>query len=157
LKRISAKQLEALKKSGGNVRNSTMRRKAPIPRSSPPKNFRAKPVYDIEAKEYHASKAEYRRWQTLKLLEKAGEISDLKRQPTITLVDRNGKAPAITWRMDSSYTEAGRTVYEDVKPRPFTPRENLLIKLWKHFGPGLLRITENKGQHWKVKKEVMPQ
>jgi len=150
--------LDALAKRGGaRVQNSSLVRKKPLRRSSPPKNFRAKPVYDIEKGEYHASKAEYARWQALLLLEQAGEISDLERQPVVVLVERRGKARAISWRLDARYVEDGAVIHEDTKPRPFTPREQLLMRLWTHFGPGPLRIVERKGRGWAVKRMVVPE
>lgn len=41
------------------------------------------------------SKKEYRRWQELRLLEKAGSISDLRRQVTFELVPASREKPAI--------------------------------------------------------------
>ena len=136
------------------MKRTPLKRGKPLRKASPSKNFGARPVYDIENGEYHASKAEHQRWQMLKLLERVGDISGLEHQPQVVLIEKSGKAPAIKWRLDSSYIEDGRRVWEDIKPRPFTPRENLLMALWKHYGPGLLRITDNA--QGKVRKTVMP-
>ena len=108
--------------------------------------FNAKPVHDMATGESYDSTGEYKRHKQLELLEDTGYISELQRQPKVVLVERCGKAPEIAWKMDSYYIEDGRPVWEDFKPRPKTPRENLLIKLWKHFGPGLLRITGRDGK-----------
>lgn len=65
------------------------------------------------------SKAEANRYQDLRLLERAGEISGLSLQPSFALLPsykRNGKmVRAITYFADFMYTEDGRTVVEDVK------------------------------------------
>lgn len=132
-------------------------KRSPFRRTSPAKNFGAKPVYDIWNERFHASKAEKRGWDYLELRERVGEITNLEHQPKVVLVERRGKAPEIAWRMDAAFDEDGRRVFWDVKPRPFTPREVLLMKLWVHNGPGLLLIMEEKRkQGWVVKRRVMP-
>lgn len=61
-----------------------------------------------------ASKAEGRRYQELKLLQRAGEISELRLQPDYKL-QVNGHA-ICTYRGDFSYlTKTGLPVTEDVK------------------------------------------
>jgi len=112
-------------------------------------SFGAKPVYDIEKEEYHASAGEFRRWKFLLMLQDGGAISGLTRQPKIDL------EPGISWRLDSTYIENGRRLWEDYKPRPFTPRENLLMRLWKLHGPGLLRIIDEKHGKYSTRKEIM--
>lgn len=60
------------------------------------------------------SKAEARRYQELKLLEKAGEINTLKLQPIFPLVVNNQSVG--TYIADFSYTNRdGSLVVEDVK------------------------------------------
>jgi hypothetical protein len=67
------------------------------------------------------SKAEAARWFELKLLERAGKISDLRRQVPIVLappVKFEGEArarPALRLIVDFAYVENGRKVLEDVK------------------------------------------
>lgn len=67
------------------------------------------------------SKKEARRYQELKLLEKAGEITDLKLQPEFELIPsfrKNGKTFRKTaYRADFSYFDrsSGKTIVEDVK------------------------------------------
>ncbi len=53
------------------------------------------------------------RYSTLRLLERAGEITDLELQPTYVL-DVNGH-PVCRYRADFRYREKGRLVVEDVK------------------------------------------
>ena len=65
------------------------------------------------------SKREAARYQELKILEKAGEIKDLVRQPVFTLQEAfmcdGKKERSITYRADFMYEENGRTIVEDVK------------------------------------------
>ena len=65
------------------------------------------------------SKAEARRYTELKLLEKAGEITDLKLQPRFILqhsFKHKGKTiRAITYMADFQYSENGKEIVEDVK------------------------------------------
>ena len=86
-----------------------------------------------------ASKAEARRYGELKLLERAGEISDLRLQPGFELapsVKFTGAAratPALRYRADFSYLDAsGRRIIEDVKGMPTTAyrmRRHLMLAL----------------------------
>jgi len=108
--------------------------------------FNARAVYDIHGQRCFDSTGESVRYNQLELLEKAGEISSLELHPKVVLIDGNNDVPEIAWRIDYAYTEKGRKVWEDYKPRPITERERLLIRLWKHFGPGPLRITGKNGR-----------
>ncbi|WP_238945818.1 DUF1064 domain-containing protein [Vandammella animalimorsus] len=73
-----------------------------------------------EAGERFDSKAEYRHWLHLRVLEQAGRIRDLRRQvafelaPAVVLGGR--RKPALRYVADFVYLdEAGRQVVEDVK------------------------------------------
>jgi hypothetical protein len=75
------------------------------------------------------SKKEAARWLELELLQKAGKISNLKRQVPFELNVNGIKIGKLV--LDFTYTENGKTVYEDVKSKPtMTP-----IFKWKakHF------------------------
>lgn len=66
------------------------------------------------------SKAEYRRWCELKLLERTGEITELKRQVPFEIVPKyryqTGEIQrALHYIADFTYKENGRLVVEDVK------------------------------------------
>lgn len=75
------------------------------------------------------SKKEYRRYCELKLLERAGVISDLELQKPFVLIpaqyevkaDKPAKSSktllerAVTYKADFVYTQDGKTVVEDVK------------------------------------------
>lgn len=69
------------------------------------------------------SKAEARRWQELRLMERAGEIRDLERQPLYVLAppvrfaDSKRATPSLRYWADFRYFDvrANREVCEDVK------------------------------------------
>ena len=74
--------------------------------------FGAKKCTDADGNRFD-SKAELARWEELKLLQRAGEISNLERQKRIRL-EVNGKHVCDTI-IDFQYMEGGQKVYEDVK------------------------------------------
>ena len=85
------------------------------------------------------SRKEYNRWCNLRLLEKAGEISDLKRQVKYTLIPwqyQNGKVVerGLYYIADFVYCDAdGNTVVEDskgVKTAVYKIKRKLM--LWVH-------------------------
>nr|DAO57952.1 MAG TPA: Endonuclease [Caudoviricetes sp.] len=61
------------------------------------------------------SAKEARRWTELKLLERAGEISNLQRQVKFEVIPKCGKERSVTYIADFVYQEKGNTVVEDVK------------------------------------------
>lgn len=66
------------------------------------------------------SRKEYRRWQELQLLERAGAISDLRRQVKYELLpkqyfDGAFAERSVSYIADFVYQMAGKTVVEDVK------------------------------------------
>ena len=65
------------------------------------------------------SKLEARRYSELKMLEKAGEITELQLQPEYVLIPRffkNGKTYRQTvYRADFAYKAQGKTIVEDAK------------------------------------------
>jgi len=95
------------------------------------------------------SKKESRRYGVLKLLQRAGEISDLQMQVKYPLVVKrwevngemvevglNGQAYMRSYVADFVYTEKGRTVVEDVKSshtktlRPYKIKKLLMKKVY---------------------------
>lgn len=87
------------------------------------------------------SKAELRRLEKLRLMEVAGEISDLKTQVKYELIPAQyigGKCVerAVTYKADASYIDkSGMLVVEDVKsPATLTPQYVIKRKLmlWVH-------------------------
>ncbi len=85
------------------------------------------------------SKAEHRRWVYLSMLERAGEIRDLRLQVPFVLIPklalkRGGKQRETTYIADFTYTDSdGQSVVEDVKGA-ITPEFRLKRKLmaWVH-------------------------
>lgn len=75
-------------------------------------------ITELDGIKFHSAK-EAKRYSELKLLEKAGEISDLKLQVPYQLIEPmriNGKHyRAICYYADFVYNEKGITVCEDVK------------------------------------------
>ena len=61
------------------------------------------------------SRKEYYRWCDLRLLEKAGKISDLKRQVKYELIPKQDGERACTYVADFEYIQDGKKVVEDVK------------------------------------------
>ena len=88
-------------------------------REEPKNKFHARKV-TIDGMEFD-SQAEAYRWCELKLMEKAGEIRELRRQVEYTLIPSqkgdDGKVAerAVKYIADFVYEENGKTVVEDVK------------------------------------------
>ena len=61
------------------------------------------------------SQKEYNRWCNLRLLERAGKISDLKRQVSYELIPKQNGERACSYVADFVYNEDGKTVVEDCK------------------------------------------
>ena len=81
-----------------------------------------------------ASKAEMERYDELKMLEKAGKISELKLQPKFLLIPKIKKGDRATYYIaDFAYTKDGERIVEDVKGFK-TALYKLKIKLllWKY-------------------------
>lgn len=84
------------------------------------------------------SKKEYKRWCELVLLQKAGQVTDLKRQVKYELIpsQKVGKRVAeraCTYVADFVYTENGETVVEDTKG--FKTKDYIIkrkLMLWVH-------------------------
>jgi len=74
------------------------------------------------------SKKEAARYQTLKLMESNGHISDLKLQPKFDLIVNDKKIGF--YKADFEYTQDGKIVVEDVKGMK-TPVYNLKKKMIK--------------------------
>ena len=64
-----------------------------------------------------ASRKEASRWQELKMLEKAGEITGLVRQLRIEIIPKTKLYRAVSYVADFSYFDkrTKKTIYEDVK------------------------------------------
>lgn len=93
------------------------------------------------------SKAEARRYGELKLMERAGAISDLELQPSFEILpafrDASGaRYRAIKYLADFRYIENGKAIVEDVKGME-TPEFKLKRKmLLSRYPETILRITK---------------
>lgn len=58
---------------------------------------------------------EYHRWGCLRLLERAGEITDLKRQVKFELIPKQDGMRACNYVADFTYYQDGKLVVEDCK------------------------------------------
>lgn len=85
---------------------------------------------------------EANRYQELKLLERAGEISDLELQPKFTLVPKTKNERAVTYKADFQYYENEEKIVEDFKG--FETKDFIIKKkLFKHLFPNIgLRIVK---------------
>lgn len=77
------------------------------------------------------------RWQELKLMERAGEITGLVRQVKIELIPKTKLYRACYYIPDFAYFDkrSGKTIYEDVKGGNFRTKEYLLkrkLLYWRH-------------------------
>lgn len=73
------------------------------------------------------SKAEAQRYCELKLLQKAGKITDLQAHVKFELIPKNKFECAVKYIADFTYTENGILVVEDVKSKP-TKTKDYIIK-----------------------------
>ena len=69
---------------------------------------------ELDGKKFDSRK-EANRYCELKILQRAGKISDLKLQVPFVLIDKSDKGRAIRYIADFVYIEQGHTVVEDVK------------------------------------------
>lgn len=97
-------------------------------KTAKPNKFGASSYTDNEGT-FHASKAEGSRWHELKLMHRAGLISNLIHQPTFDLTVNGVKI--CSYRADAEYIDAdGNRVIEDVKSKPtMTPVYRIKRKL----------------------------
>lgn len=93
------------------------------------------------------SKLEAAVYQLLKLRERAGEISDIKRQQTVVLQE-GSRDVRITWRVDFSFIERNELVYAEAKGIENADYK-LKLKLWRANPPAPLEIW--KGHHMRPK------
>lgn len=81
-----------------------------------------------------ASIAEMVRYNELKMLEKAGKISELKLQPKFLLIPKIKKGDRATYYIaDFSYTRNGACIVEDVKGfKTAVYKLKIKLLLWKY-------------------------
>jgi hypothetical protein len=79
------------------------------------------------------SQAELKRWGDLKLLERAGKITNLERQVRFEIIPKIGRLRAIFYVADFAYDLEGKRVIEDrkgFKTRLYRLKARLM--LWRH-------------------------
>lgn len=144
----------------------TLKRYVPLKRTGWPRRHRrqAKPVHDLATGRSFDSTGEAKYYGILELRQRAGEIRDLQHHVKVVLIPGRPGAPEVSWEVDYRYEEDGRWVWCDYKPPEkyrtkagrlrsmWDGKDYLLLKLWKHFGPGLLLVVSNRG----TEKTVMP-
>ena len=74
------------------------------------------------------SRKEAARWQELLLLQRAGYISDLRRQVKFVLIPSFGDERAAVYYADFCYTENGANVVEDVKSEATKKDKSYVLK-----------------------------
>ena len=112
--------------------------------------YRAKRTTTADGSSF-PSKLEARRYTQLLLLQSAGQLSDMRRQPKVLLTDAE-----IVYHPDFAYIEKGRVVYEETKG--FDTADWLLkLKLWRVYGPGTLRVMKaERGGGIHMTEEIHP-
>ncbi len=104
-----------------------------------PHKYKARPVFGDG--HWWDSTGEYRRYQDLRLLERAGKLSNLELKPTLSLILNNVKLCRYT--PDFRYLEGEEWIYEDFKGYQ-TPEFKLKKKLVKALLGIDIRITTAK-------------
>lgn len=99
-----------------------------------------------------ASKLESSCYDMLKLMERAGELSDIKCQQAVLLTRAN-----ITCKIDFSAVEnkTGALVYIESKGA-ITDRWIIIKRLWKVYGPGKLYIYGGSYQKPRLLEVIEP-
>jgi hypothetical protein len=77
---------------------------------------------------YHDSKKEAKRWMDLCLLQRAGEISGLRRQVEYELIPKQEGERAVKYIADFVYEVNGKEVVEDVKSPATRKNPEYVIK-----------------------------
>ncbi len=92
------------------------------------------------------SKKEYNRWEELKLLQRAGKISNLQRQVKWIITEKTeyqGETiREISYKADFQYQKDGKTIVEDVKPFDVATNK--------------YRTTKDFAMKWKLLKQKYP-
>lgn len=120
--RMTEEQVAAHQARVRNASASTARApSASLATPSPPKRPKYLNVKTTDLQGVvHDSKGEHTRWQELQLRERAGEITELRRQVKLELIpaqriDGEIVERAVYWKADFFYKERGEEVWEDKK------------------------------------------
>ena len=106
----------------------------------------------VTGKKAYDSQLERDYHRELALLEKAGEVTDVRQWPSVELL------PGIRYKPDFYFVDAdGRSIWVDCKG-VMGQRYNLIKKIWKLFGPGvLLEVHRGTGFRKWICKEIQSQ
>ena len=115
-----------------------------------PSKYGAKKADSTLAGRRFDSKMERTRGEQLALMQRAGEISDLQFQ-----VQTHLTRARIGYKVDFVYQEQGKTVYEEAKGFE-TDVWRIKRRLWKWYGPGLLRVVKKGKGGFVVAEEILP-
>lgn len=100
----------------------------------------------------HASKLESAVCWLLSLRQKAGEIRDLRSQVAVKLTKAE-----ITYIADFRFTFTANEEIGFAEAKGFkTPEWRLKLRLWRHYGPGVLEIYEGNYARPKLVETVVP-
>lgn len=134
--RMSVAEITDIQLRLAGTRTAAEMRDAPLEKGPRSQKYGNEKVIDGDLR--FDSKAEHRRWIHLKWLEKAGEITNLKRQVPFELIPAQpkpsgGHERATVYIADFTYEEGGVQIVEDVKGA-VTPEYRLKRKLmlWRH-------------------------
>lgn len=94
------------------------------------------------------SQAEADFYEELKLYQEMKLLKIIKLQPKVYLTDAK-----ILYKPDFLIEENGKMVYIDVKGME-TQGFKIKKRLWKHYGPGILRILKRKGKSFYVSETI---
>lgn len=106
---------------------------------------------EVDGHVFH-SQGEAAMYETLKLLERAGEIKILSLQDKVYLTDAQ-----ILYKPDFKVfdTKASTEVWIEFKGKE-TAEWRIKRKLWLHYGPGILRVFKLKGMRMVMVDEIHP-
>lgn len=103
---------------------------------------RSRNKYNAKPTDGYPSKLEAAVGALLELRQKAGEISDIKRQQTVVLQD-GPRSVKISWRVDFSYVDNQTREVWYCEAKGLRSREYLLkLKMWRANPPANLEIYE---------------
>lgn len=92
--------------------------------------------------------AESEYYQHLKILKHVGQITAIELQPKIYMT-----SAMILYKPDFAIVENGQTIYLDVKGMQ-TAVFKIKMRLWKHYGPGTLRLIKKSKFGFQTTREI---
>lgn len=96
------------------------------------------------------SQLEYERYCELKMLQKAGIITDLKYHKRFVLIEKNENGREIAYEADFVYKKDGKTIVEDTKSEPTKTRLYALKKrlMLEKYGLKITEYTRKGGNNY---------